>query len=188
MTRRTAAVLSPLDLILLFAFVGTMLAFGALAADAVVVPAAASGVTLDLTGIIVASIGGVLSLVGIVATALINSRVKDKQAAAVLEAAVKNSLGALQQASEQAIPALGPNLTIPGVPATLQPGVQYVLDHAGPEAERFGITPPAIAAKIDAQIGLTKIAAIVAATPVLGKVPAILPGVEPLVPGALAHA
>ena len=36
-------------------------------------------------------------------------------------------------------------------------GVQYVLDNAGDEAARLGITQEKIASKIDAQIGLANI-------------------------------
>ena len=81
---------------------------------------------------------------------------------AVLGQAVKNSLGAMQQASTLAAQELRPHVSIRGVPDSLTPGVQYVLDHAGPEAARFGITPAAIADKVVAQIGLAQIAANVA--------------------------
>ena len=65
---------------------------------------------------------------------------------------------AMQQASTEAALALGPHCSIRGVPDSLAPGVQYVLDHAGVEAERFGISPAAIADKVVAQIGLAQIA------------------------------
>lgn len=113
---------------------------------------------IDLTGIACSVIAGVFSILAIVVPMLISSRVKDAQAAATLTAAVKNSLGAMQQASTEAALALGPHATIPGVPPGLEPGVQYVLDHAGAEAARFGITTPAIADKIVAQLGLAEIA------------------------------
>ncbi len=114
--------------------------------------------TVDLTGIACSIIAGVFSILAIVLPMLISSRIKDAQAAATLTVAVKNSLGAMQQASTEAALALGPHCSIRGVPDSLAPGVQYVLDHAGVEAERFGISPAAIADKVVAQIGLAQIA------------------------------
>jgi len=119
-------------------------------------------VTFDLTGIIVAVIGGVFSIAALVVGAWISSRMKDAQSAAVLGAAVKNALGAMQQAAAGVITAQHPTITIPPMPGAspqLAVGVQYVLDHAGGEAARFGVTPDAIADKISAQIGLVKLAA-----------------------------
>jgi hypothetical protein len=114
--------------------------------------------TIDLTGVLVALIGGVFSVVTLVVGAWINARMKDSAASATLGAAVKNSLGAMQRASEAAVLDAHPSVRVPGVPAELQVPVQYVLDHAGPEAARFGITPFDIAGKVDAQIGLAAIA------------------------------
>ena len=117
-------------------------------------------VDVDLTGIACALIAGVFSILSIVLPMMINARIKDAQAADTLGTAVKNSLGALQQASIAAAKGIKPiAVSLPsGVPPELATGVQYVLDHAGPEAARFGITPEAIASKISAQIGLVSIA------------------------------
>ena len=126
--------------------------------------------TFDLTGIIVAVIGGVFSVATIVVGAWISSRMKDAQAASVLGAAVKNALGAMQQATQGAVTAQRPTVTLPllaSVPQ-LAVGVQYVLDHAGAEATRFGITPIAIADKINAQIGLANIASNIATAASVG--------------------
>lgn len=120
--------------------------------------------TIDLTGIATTLIAGVFSILAVVIPMLINARMKDTAAAAALSSAVKNSLGALEQASSSAVVSAKPVVTIPGVSAALAPGVQYVLDHAGEEASRFGVTPEAIADKISAQIGLAKIAAGTAVT------------------------
>lgn len=120
---------------------------------------------LDLTGIATAVIAGVFSVLAIVLPLLINARIKDSQAAATLGAAVRNSLGAMQIATEGVLTNLHPTIAlpvIPGAPPQLASGVQYVLDHAGTEAARFGITPAAIADKINAQIGLDNIAANIA--------------------------
>jgi len=114
--------------------------------------------TVDLTGIACSIIAGVFSVLAIVLPLLISSRIKDAQAASTLSAAVRNSLGAMQQAGTEAARELHPHITIPGVPDSLRAPTQYVLDHAGTEAARFGITPLAIADKVLAQAGLAEIA------------------------------
>ena len=114
--------------------------------------------TVDLTTVLVSIITGFFAVLSIVIPAMISSRMKDQQAAAVLTAAVKNSLGAMEQASKGVIVSMAPQVTVPGIPLSLQPGVQYVLTHAGDEAARFGITPAAIADKISAQVGLQALA------------------------------
>ena len=115
--------------------------------------------TLDLTGVIVAIIGGFFSVVTIVVGGLISSRMKDQQAAAALDAAVRNALGAIQQAGQEAILSKRPRIAVSlnEFSPAMATGVQYVLDHAGPEAARFGVSPSAIADKINAQIGLANI-------------------------------
>ena len=115
-------------------------------------------VIFDLTGVAVSVVGGIFSILGIVATAAINSRMKDTQAAKVLGDAIKNALGAIQEASVVEVNSLHPQLRIAGVPDKLAVGVQYVLDHAGSEAARFDVTPTAIADKINAQLGLQALA------------------------------
>jgi len=114
--------------------------------------------TVDLTGVACSIIAGVFSILAVVLPMLISSYVKDGRAASTLAAAVKNSLGAIQQASTEAALTMRPHGKIPGVPDSLTPGVQYVLDHAGTEAERLGITPEAVASKVAAQVGLSQIA------------------------------
>jgi hypothetical protein len=134
---------------------------------------------VDLTGVACACIAGAFSLLSVLLPMIINARMKDKQAADALCSAVRNSLGALQQASMSAARALHPEAAISGIPVTLQPAVAYVLEHAGPEAERLGVTPEKIASKVQAQIGLaeikTNVAVASSAVPVvpdpLGPVP-----------------
>jgi hypothetical protein len=129
-------------------------------------------VPLDLTNVALSLITGIFGILGIILPIVINARIKDKQAAATLAAAVANSLGAGEQALKGEVIAVGPKIALPaGVPASLLPNIQYVMDHAGDEAARFGITPVAIASKISAQLGLaaraTDAAVVVAqATPV----------------------
>ena len=112
-------------------------------------------------------------------TALINTRMKDAQAAATLGNAVKNALGAMQQASSGAIEAAHPDVKLPGVTPAMAAGIQYVLDHAAEEALHFGISQKATAGKITAQLGLRAIDANVAAAGVLVPTP------HPLDPTAL---
>jgi len=115
--------------------------------------------TIDLTGIAVSIIGGIFTIVGIVFTAWLQSHMKDQAAAVTVASAVKNSLGAMQQAATQAVVVMNPQARIPGLSPTMQVGLQYTLDHAGDEAARLGITPVALADKINAQVGLANIAA-----------------------------
>ena len=119
--------------------------------------------SINLTGIATSLIAGVFAVLGIVIPLLINARIKDAQAASTLGNAVKNSLGAIEQAATVGVSTLKPTITIPGVSPSVASGVQYVLDHAGTEAARLNITPAAIADKVNAQLGLAKIAATVAA-------------------------
>jgi hypothetical protein len=116
--------------------------------------------SIDLSQIISALSTGVFAVLGFVITGLVNSHLKDASARTVVDAAIGNSLGALQQAATTSLTAFHPSVALPAsIPPDLQAGVQYVLANAGPEAARFGITPEAIAAKIDARIGLAKIQA-----------------------------
>lgn len=125
--------------------------------------------TLDLTGIATSVIAGVFSILAIVIPMLISARMSNTAAAATMSTAIKNSLGAIEQASEQSIGQIRPTITFPGVSATLTPGVRYVLDHAGAEATRLNLTPIAIADKINAQIGLAKIVSPTTPTVMLGQ-------------------
>ena len=137
---------------------------------------------VDLTGIALAVIATVLPVVGTALVAVINARIKDVTARATLAASVKNAMGAIQQGMSNSVTALHPAILIPGVPLATAIGVQYVLDHAGDEAARFGITPAAIADKITAQIGLTKLAA----SPVINALPDINPA--PAIPVVIVGA
>jgi type II secretory pathway pseudopilin PulG len=114
---------------------------------------------IDLTELMLALVAGVFSILGPVAAYWFTQHIKDQQAADVVQNAVRNALGAMQQAAEAGIKATHPNIMLPpGTPPKLATGVQYVLDHAGGEADRLGIDTSAIADKINAQIGLKNIA------------------------------
>lgn len=149
------------------------------AAETVAVQAPA----LDLTAIVLAIIGGVFAVIKIVAETFAASRIKDAAAREVVNKALDNALGAIQQAAQSRVVAAQPQLAVPGIPVSLQAGVQYVLDHAGDEASRLGITPGAIADKLNARIGLSNIATNLAVSgstaPIVAKpldpVPAAVP-------------
>lgn len=110
--------------------------------------------TINWTPIVLSAIGGVFAIINAVAVALINSRMSDKTSAAALDAALTNSLGAVKQAVASGLATHPLQASIPGITPAMAAGAQYVLDNAGTEAERFGITPTAIVAKIDARLGL----------------------------------
>jgi hypothetical protein len=111
--------------------------------------------TVDLTGVAVAATSGFFSVLAIIITVWLQNHISNKAAAETLSNAVKNSLGAIQQAATSQIQQAHPQ--IPNVPASLAPGVQYVLDHAGDEMAKLGITPQSVASKIEAQVGLANI-------------------------------
>lgn len=119
----------------------------------------------DFTPIVVAVVGGIFLVISTVATAMVNSHMKDTQAAATLNAAIGNSLGAVQNAVDAGIRSHPLQATIPGITPELAAGVQYGIDHAGEEAARLGVTPAAIADKISARLGLVKMAATVPVIP-----------------------
>jgi hypothetical protein len=128
---------------------------------------------LDLTTILTSVVTGFFAVLAVVIPIIINSRMKDATDAATMANAIKNSLGAIEQATKGQLTVLHPTVTIPGVPASLLPGVQYALDHAGTEFERAGITPLAVADKVSAAMGLQSLAAkapivVVPASPTAG--------------------
>ncbi|HEV2099313.1 MAG TPA: hypothetical protein VGR45_10350 [Stellaceae bacterium] len=137
---------------------------------------------VDLTGVAVAATGGVFSILGIMLSAWLTSHVKDNTARATLQSALDHSLGALQTAATSEIQATVPKVNLPGVPLDLAPGVQYVLDHAGDEAQRLGVTPQAIAEKIEARVGLQNIATNLAVS--ANATPAVQAPLAPVAPAA----
>jgi hypothetical protein len=139
--------------------------------------AAPSG-TIDFTAIAVAAVGGVFSVLSAVAMALISRYVKNETARQVLNAAVTNSIGALQRATQETITRDARELRLPPQLVQYTPAVQYVLDHAKKEADRFGIKPTAIANKIDARLGLANIAHNLAVT--ANATPEVKPPLSPV--------
>jgi hypothetical protein len=116
--------------------------------------------TIDWTPIVGAIVGGVFSIVGSVFLAWLQSHMKDQAAAATLGKAVQNALGAAQNAVDAGLKAHPLQSSLPvGTSPAVASGVQYVLNQAGPEMARLGVTPDAVAGKVEAQIGLSRIAA-----------------------------
>jgi hypothetical protein len=116
--------------------------------------------TIDLTGLATTIVGGFLSILATVFLAWLQSHMKDQAAAATIGSAVKNALGAVKQAADAGLIAHPLQVQLPaGTSPAVAAGVSYVLTQAGPEATRLGITPDAIAGKVEAQLGLAKIAA-----------------------------
>lgn len=141
-------------------------------------PAAAPSGRVDLTAIAIAAVGGVFSIISAVAVALINSHVKNATARQVLNAAVTNSIGALQMAAKEEITRAAPQFDLPPKLEAYRPAVQYVLDHAENEANRFGIKPADIADKINARLGLAHIAHNLAVT--ANATPEVKPPLSPV--------
>jgi hypothetical protein len=133
---------------------------------------------VDLTGIATATIAGIFGILGIVLPMIIQAKIKNQQMVELLQASVANSLGKIQQATEVQIQAA--KFLHPELPPALALGVQYVADHAPEALEHFGITPEAVADKIEAQLGLAEIATNLAASgssttstvPPLAEIPA----------------
>lgn len=138
--------------------------------------------TIDLTGIAVTLAGTALSVIALAAKNWAQAHFKDQAERDVIGKAIDSSLGAIQQAETSALQQMRPTISIPGVPANLAPGVQYVLDHAGELAAKHGLTPVSIAQKIEAKIGLANIATNLATT--ANATPAVIAPLSPVAEGS----
>jgi hypothetical protein len=127
---------------------------------------AAAPQTFDFTPVVVAIVGGVFSVIGIIATTLINSKLKNANDAATLDRALTNSLGAVKIAVDAGLQQHPLQATVSTTPEVAA-GIQYVLNNAGDEAARLGVTPAALASKIETRIGLQK--SVATATAVAAK-------------------
>ena len=117
-----------------------------------------SATVIDLTAIINSLIAAVFSVVISVVGLYIQKHVKDANSAAVIESAVKNSLGALQQAVSNGVTTLDPRFQLPAKLQSFTPAVSYVLTHVPDALTRLGVTPEMVAQKVEAQLGLQSIA------------------------------
>jgi len=138
-------------------------------------------VQIDLTQIILSIIGGIFSVAMAAVPIVVGRYVKDRQMREVLENAVQNSLGVLQQVASGAVVRTAPAFVLPSRYAALAPAVQYVLDHAGEAVKHFdGMTPEKIAEKIISRAGLKEVQNNIAATS--SPTPAIVPPLAPTAP------
>lgn len=123
---------------------------------------------IDFTSLAISVVGGLITIVGTVFVTWLQAHMKDQTAAATIGNAVTNALGAVKQAADAGLVSHPLQAKIPGITPAAAAGVQYVLDNAGPELARFtDITPATIASKIDAKIGLTKVASPVVVAPLV---------------------
>jgi hypothetical protein len=103
-------------------------------------------------------IAGVFSVLGIVITILCNKYIKDAQMRSVLETALQNGLGVLQQAAKDGVQLKADPKVEAQLPLTTSPqmtaAVQYVVDHADEAVKRFDIAPTMIAQKLVARAGV----------------------------------
>ena len=120
-------------------------------ARAATVPAV--DVSIDMSGLANAAISFFFAVVGPLMLLWLRSHMKDRQSADVLDSAIQNALGAAEEAARGAVTQIDPRVRAAGLSPDMQVRVQYVMDHAGDEAARFGITPSGVAAKIAARLG-----------------------------------
>ena len=138
--------------------------------------------TIDLSGIVIAVIGGLFLVINTLALRWVQNHMKNETDKAVLSTALTNGLGMVQAAAEGTVGAIHPQVRIPGVPDALAPGVAYVLQHAGDEAARLGNTPVELAQKLAAREGLAAIQSNIAAAGSSAPTPKPLDPVAPLPP------
>jgi hypothetical protein len=134
--------------------------------------------TLDLTGIAASCLAAVISIVGSLFLAWLQSHMKDQQAAVTVGRAVQNALGVVQNAVDTRLTAHPLLANLPsGTSPAVAAGVQYVLSQAGAEVDRINSDPTKIAGKIEAQLGLDKrdtnaaVATAAAAAPTVVRAP-----------------
>jgi hypothetical protein len=147
-------------------------------------PAAVAQHAIDLTAILVAAIAGFFGVVKLLAAWWLERRVKDATMRELLEKALDNGLGVIQQAASGEAVRIDPQLR-GVVPDKLLPGVQYVIDHAGEALSHFRITPELVAEKLIARWGKKEIETNIAVT-ANAATPAIVPPLAPSPEGTTA--
>lgn len=151
-------------------------------------PALVAQHAVDLTAILVAAIAGFFGVVKLVTSWWLERRVKDAQMRDLLEKALQNGLGVIQQAASGQVIAARPSLSpvvADLIPNNIKPGVQYVLDHAPEALEHFGVTTDKVADKLIARIGVKEIETNMAVT-ANPATPAIIPPLAPSPEGTTA--
>jgi hypothetical protein len=117
--------------------------------------------TVDFTQVVLAIVGALFTGATGLFSLWLQSHIKDQAAAATIGTAVKNSLGAAQNAIDAGLQYHPLQASLPtGTSPAVAAGVKYILDQAGPELTRLGtISNEALAAKVAAQMGLAKVPA-----------------------------
>lgn len=147
---------------------------------------------VDVTNILL-QIAGIIAGVAVPvflawARSAVNSYVKDKEMAKLLDNVLNNAVGKIQMVGRDEIKALDPQVQVPN---WILPGVQYALDHGKEALDHFGVTDQAaIADKLIARIGVKNIESNIALTqsavPLsvnpLAPVPAVVAVMPPVAP------
>lgn len=102
-------------------------------------------------------IGGVFTILTAIAVILVNKYVQDQQAASTIDAAIKDALGAIQQATQTGLKTVNPEVAALGLDPHTAIGVQHVLQHAAPEMNRLGVSAIDVASVLSAKLGLLNI-------------------------------
>lgn len=101
-----------------------------------------------------------IGFVGSMFLGWLRSHIKNQQAYDVLSHALENALGAAQNAAQQGIKSYSSDtpLSAGNVPPALRPAFTYMMNHAGDEMLRLGITEEAMVEKLQARLGRLNIA------------------------------
>ena len=111
---------------------------------------------VDLTGIAATLATLIFGVATRVVYALIEAHIKNATMRDVLESALGNALGKMQQATQAEIAQsadLHPTISNPLIAV----GVRYAISHASEAIDHFGLAPDALADKIEARLGVAQI-------------------------------
>jgi hypothetical protein len=114
----------------------------------------ADSVPIDFNTVITTIVGGLVSIVIALGTAWINKTLKDGQAKSTMINALTGAMGVANTALTGGLKSHPLQIRFPGISPATAAGVQYMFDHAAPEAARLGITSDAIVKKVEARVGL----------------------------------
>lgn len=135
---------------------------------------------IDAMPLIVAVLGFIFAFIQALSKYYIDKRIHNQQMRELLEKAVQNGLGVIQQVASGAAYKAAPEIN-KLVPPNLAPGVQYVLDHAAEAITHFKLDPAAIAEKLIARAGQREIETNIATTASAGSA-AVIPPLAPSLP------
>jgi hypothetical protein len=118
------------------------------------------------------------SFIGFIATtgilwfsAWLSIHMKNKQAALVVDNALKNGLGAMQQAVQSGLSIHPLQVQMPWISAAMGAGIQYVVNQVPAELLRLDMSKEQVAEKLDARLGVQNIATNVATAASPGPTP-----------------